>query len=108
MRKKSAISLTSYDDLFKEETSMIQDEDEKIRKIAIDSLQEFPNHPYSVPDNEELDLLAESIKENGVLHPIIVYPATLGSNWQWRLRSGELEKVDKNYYRWVCGMFSRH
>ena len=38
----------------------------------------------------------------------INHPATLGSNWQWRLRPGELEKVDKNYYRWVCGMFSRH
>lgn len=37
----------------------------------------------------------------------INHPATIGSNWQWRLRPGEMNQVDKKYYRWVCEMFSR-
>lgn len=38
----------------------------------------------------------------------INHPSTLGSNWQWRLRPGELSQVNKEYYHWVCDMFSRH
>lgn len=81
MRKKSAISLTSYEDLFKEESTVSNEEGERIQQVELDSLQEFPNHPYSVPDNEELDLLAESIRENGVLHPIIVFPKEDGNGY---------------------------
>ena len=81
MRKKSAISLTSYEDLFKEEQDASAKEGERIQQVSLDSLQEFPNHPYSVPDNEELDLLAESIRENGVLHPIIVFPKEDGDGY---------------------------
>ena len=42
--------------------------------IAIDKLHAFENHPYKVQDNEEMDALAESIKENGVVSPVIVRP----------------------------------
>ena len=42
--------------------------------IAIDKLREFENHPYKVQDNEEMDALAESIKEHGIVSPVIVRP----------------------------------
>ena len=42
--------------------------------IAIDKLRAFENHPYKVQDNEEMEALAESIKEHGIVSPIIVRP----------------------------------
>lgn len=42
--------------------------------IAIDKLRAFENHPYKVQDNEEMETLAESIKEHGIVSPVIVRP----------------------------------
>ena len=42
--------------------------------IAIDKLRPFENHPYKVQDNEEMESLAESIKEHGIVSPVIVRP----------------------------------
>lgn len=44
------------------------------KNISTLKLHPFENHPYKVQDNEEMDALAESIKQNGVLSPIIVRP----------------------------------
>ncbi len=42
--------------------------------LKITSLHPFDGHPYKVQDNEEMDALTESIKENGILTPLIVRP----------------------------------
>ena len=42
--------------------------------ISIDKLHPFENHPYKVQDNEEMETLAESIKEHGIVSPVIVRP----------------------------------
>ncbi len=42
--------------------------------ISIDKLRPFENHPYKVQDNEEMEALAESIKEHGIVSPVIVRP----------------------------------
>ena len=44
------------------------------KDILIKKLHAFENHPYKVQDNEEMERLAESIREHGVLSPIIVRP----------------------------------
>ncbi len=44
------------------------------KNISIEKLHPFENHPYKVQDNEEMERLAESIKQNGVVSPIIVRP----------------------------------
>ncbi len=44
------------------------------KNIDITKLHPFENHPYKVQDNEEMESLAESIKQHGVLSPIIVRP----------------------------------
>lgn len=44
------------------------------KNININKLHPFENHPYKVQDNEEMESLAESIKQHGVLSPIIVRP----------------------------------
>lgn len=44
------------------------------KNISIEKLHPFENHPYKVQDNEEMEALAESIRQNGVVSPIIVRP----------------------------------
>lgn len=42
--------------------------------IQIEKLKTFENHPYKVEENEEMEQLTQSIKENGILSPLIVRP----------------------------------
>lgn len=42
--------------------------------MKIENLKEFEGHPYKVTDNEEMEALALSIKENGILSPVVVRP----------------------------------
>lgn len=44
------------------------------KNISIEKLHPFEKHPYKVQDNEEMEHLAESIRENGVVSPVIVRP----------------------------------
>ncbi len=44
------------------------------KNIAIEKLHPFETHPYKVQDNEEMEALAESIQENGIVSPVIVRP----------------------------------
>ncbi len=44
------------------------------KMISIGKLHPFENHPYKVQDNEEMELLAESIRQNGLLAPVLVRP----------------------------------
>lgn len=44
----------------------------KISRIATDELSLFPDHPFKVLDNEEMDVLVESVRENGIMSPLIV------------------------------------
>lgn len=46
----------------------------QISSIPINRLHAFEGHPYKVLDNEEMDSLTESIRENGVLVPALVRP----------------------------------
>lgn len=46
----------------------------QITEIPISKLHAFEGHPYKVLDNEEMDSLTESIRENGVLTPVLVRP----------------------------------
>ncbi len=44
----------------------------RIHEIALDEIDEFPDHPYKVKDDEDMLSLMESIRENGVLTPATV------------------------------------
>ncbi len=59
----------------------------QILDIKISSLQPFEGHPYKVQDNEEMDELVESIRENGVLTPIIARYKD-GTRGEYELISG--------------------
>ena len=44
----------------------------KAARLPIEKLHPFKDHPYKVQDNEEMDALVESIRENGIMSPLIV------------------------------------
>lgn len=46
----------------------------KPKSIKLDELVPFDNHPYKVVDNDSMDELTESIREHGILNPLIVRP----------------------------------
>ena len=46
----------------------------EIKKIKLEDIVAFKNHPFKVEDNESFKELVQSIKENGLLNPIIVRP----------------------------------
>lgn len=70
--RKSDFALPTLDDLFS--TQEIRDEAKlaKIRDIPIDLIDDFPDHPYKVRDDEDMMQLVESIKERGVITPATV------------------------------------
>ena len=44
------------------------------QEIELGRIHAFPNHPFKVLDDERMDTLVESIRENGILNPVIVRP----------------------------------
>ena len=68
------IQIASYDDLFKTDAERLADTQERIQMLALDKLVPFPKHPFKVLDDEKMQDTVESIKEYGVLVPIIARP----------------------------------
>ena len=48
------------------------------QEIEIGKIYSFPNHPFKVLDDEKMDTLVDSIRENGILNPVIVRPDNSG------------------------------
>lgn len=64
-------SLTSYDEIFSTEASRQQ---EQIQSLALSELHPFKDHPFRVLDDDRMMETVESVKEYGVLVPIIARP----------------------------------
>lgn len=73
------IQLASYDDLFKTDEERLSDTQERVQSLPLDRLTPFPNHPFKVLDDEKMQETVESIKERGVLVPILVRPTNDGN-----------------------------
>lgn len=73
------IQLASYDDLFKTDEERQADAQERVQNLTLDQLEPFPNHPFKVLDDDKMLETVESIKERGVLVPILVRPKNDGN-----------------------------
>ena len=73
------IQLASYDDLFKTDEERQADTQERVQSLPLDKLEPFPNHPFKVIDDDKMLETVESIKERGVLVPILVRPKNDGN-----------------------------
>ena len=72
------VTLTSVDDLFTTEEQREDKKREKVRNIPLDELHPFRDHPFKVVDDEKMEETVESIREYGVLVPIIARPKEEG------------------------------
>lgn len=70
--KKPRFTLGSADDLFTTQEMRDDAKLARIHEIPLDEIDEFPDHPYKVKDDEDMMNLVESIRENGVLTPATV------------------------------------
>ena len=64
--------LTSVDSLFTTQQERDEAKLKRIYDIPISEIDDFPNHPYRVTDDEDMDRLVESIKERGIITPATV------------------------------------
>ena len=77
---KSSVSasLSSYDDIFSTEESRQEEQREQVRQIPIGELFPFKNHPFKVLDDDSMSDTVESVKQYGVLSPLIARPRPKG------------------------------
>ena len=71
-KRKTDFSLNRLDDLFTSQSERENGLTPTIKDIPLKKLVPFPNHPFKVRDDEEMNKLVESVSENGVLVPAIV------------------------------------
>ena len=64
--------LTSVDSLFTTQQERDEANLKKIYDIPLSEIDDFPDHPYRVNDDEDMDRLVESIKERGIITPATV------------------------------------
>ena len=70
--RKSDFTLTRLDDLFTTQAQREEERLSKIRDIPLELIDDFPDHPFKVRDDEDMQQLVESIKERGVITPATV------------------------------------
>ena len=87
--RKSDFTLPTLDELFT--TQELRDDAKlsKIRDIPLELIDDFPDHPFKVRDDEDMIQLVESVKERGVITPATVRPK---ENGRYELVSGHRRK----------------
>ena len=70
--RKSDFTLTTLDDLFSTQEQRDDEKLSKIRDIPLEEIDDFPDHPFQVREDEDMFQLVESVKERGVITPATV------------------------------------
>ena len=80
------LGMTGYDELFMNDAERREAMLPKIYNVPLSEIDDFPDHPFQVRLDEDMDQLVESVKERGVITPITLrrkkavgtksYPAT--------------------------------
>ena len=68
--KKLDLGLTGLDKLFSTEQERVESQLPKIYDIPLSEIDDFPDHPFKVKEDEDMDQLVQSIKDNGILTPV--------------------------------------
>lgn len=72
------LGITGYDELFMNDTERREAALPKIYNIPLSEIDDFPDHPFQVRLDEDMDQLVESVKERGVITPITLRQKTDG------------------------------
>ena len=93
------ISLTPYDDIFSTEESRNPPQGERIQELQLSELFPFKDHPFSVTDDKKMMEMVESVKQFGVMIPLIARPLDGGGyeiiSGHRRKRACELAGIEK-------------
>lgn len=87
--RKSDFTLTKLDDLFTTQAQREEEKLSKIRDIPLGLIDDFPDHPFKVRDDEDMLQLIESIRDRGVITPATVRQKEEG---RYELISGHRRK----------------
>lgn len=97
--QRQKMHFPKLDDLFTTEEERVKNNSELITEIDISNIDNFPDHPFKVIENEELLQMSESIKEKGVIVPALVRPKEDGRyemiSGHRRKRASELAGLEK-------------
>ena len=69
-RQKIDLGMTGYDELFMNDQERAENRLPKIYDIPLSEIDDFPDHPFQVRLDEDMDQLVESVKERGIITPI--------------------------------------
>lgn len=81
--------LPSLDELFTTQSERDEGDAEKVQSIPLDAIDPFPHHPFQVRDDEEMAAMAQSVRDYGVISPVLLRPAARG---RYELVSGHRRK----------------
>ena len=68
--QKIDLGLTGYDELFMSDDGRAENKLPKIYDIPLSEIDDFPDHPFKVMLDEDMDQLVQSVKERGIITPI--------------------------------------
>lgn len=88
-KKRVNISLPSVDELFTSQVERDSKGSSVIQLLPVASIVPFPNHPFGVRDDQDMEQLVESIQEHGILSPLTVRATSDGA---FELISGHRRK----------------
>ena len=77
--QEQEMKLPKLDDLFTSQAQRDYEKAEKVEKIDISKISDFPNHPFKVKDDDKMEEMVKSIKQYGVILPVIVRPKDDGT-----------------------------
>lgn len=77
--QESKMILPKLDDLFTNQAQRDYEKAEKVEEIDIGKITDFPDHPFKVNNDEKMKEMVNSVKEYGVIMPVIVRPKEDGT-----------------------------
>ena len=87
--QKIDLGLTGYDELFANDEERRVNKLPRIFDIPISEIDDFPDHPFKVKIDEDMDQLVQSIKERGIITPVTLRPKEDG---RYEIVSGHRRK----------------
>ena len=78
-KQEQKMKLPKLDDLFTSQAQRDYESAEKIEEIDISKITDFPDHPFKVQNDEKMKEMVKSVKEYGVIIPVIVRPKEDGT-----------------------------
>ena len=83
------LGLTGYDELFMNDAERKENKLPRIYDIPLSEIDDFPDHPFKVKLDEDMDQLVQSIKERGIITPVTLRPKEDG---RYEIVSGHRRK----------------